>query len=386
MFGRIRGIIRRIKKNYRSLNSNIPEVHRKESTVLVMVYSLYGGGAERVASILASGLAERYPVIVACCEKKEREYPLKKGVETVYCPMFYGSIKAKHRFYAKFIRRIKKQSNTAVAISFMFTMNRINILSKGREKIICCERNSPLKREPEHMPIIRKMYAQADYVVFQSILVRDLFDEKVRAHSTILPNPVSVSCRCSAHARHRIVNIGRLNPQKNQSMLIRVFARFAELYPEYTLSFYGDGELQPDLEKIARELGLQDKVLFHGNSEHVHEEVADAEMFVLSSNYEGLSNALLECMMMGMPCISTACEGSVDVIRDGENGLLTEVGNEEQLLRAMLRLAEDADLRERLGRAAAETAQRFRKEVVLQQWLSLVEGLMNGGKSLQENS
>ena len=70
MFGRIRGIIRRIKKNYRSLNSNIPEVHRKESTVLVMVYSLYGGGAERVASILASGLAERYPVIVACCEKK----------------------------------------------------------------------------------------------------------------------------------------------------------------------------------------------------------------------------------------------------------------------------------------------------------------------------
>lgn len=218
------------------------------------------------------------------------------------------------------------------------------------------------------------------HVVFQSAFVRDLFDENVRAHSTILPNPVSVSCRRSALVRHRIVNIGRLNSQKNQNMLIRAFARFSEVHGAYTLSFYGDGELLPDLEIMVRELGLQDKVLFHGNVEKVHEAIADAEMFVLSSDFEGLSNALLECMMMGMPCISTACEGSVDVIRDGENGLLTEVGNEEQLLQAMLRLAEDEDLRERLGRAAAETAEHFRKEVVVQQWMDLVEELINGNR------
>ena len=105
----------------------------------------------------------------------------------------------------------------------------------------------------------------------------------------------------------------------------------------------------------------------------MHEAVADAEMFVLSSNYEGLCNALLECMMMGMACISTACEGSVDVIRDGENGLLTEVGNEEQLLQAMLRLAENAELREQIGKAAGKTAERFRRDVVVRQWMELVE-------------
>ena len=106
----------------------------------------------------------------------------------------------------------------------------------------------------------------------------------------------------------------------------------------------------------------------------IHEAVADAEMFVLSSDYEGLSNALLECMMMGMPCISTACEGSMDVIRSGENGILTEIGDQEQMASAMARLADDPELRERLGKAAAVTAERFRKEEVVRKWIEVIEG------------
>lgn len=370
--------------NYYLLKKPVPVNCPEKETVFVLVYSLYGGGAERIACILASALSENYHVVLGYLQEKEKSYPVSESVELIHVPRFGGEAKKRDRLRAEYVRRLKASRNTVASVSLMFTMNRINVLSRGTEKVICSERNSPAKREPERMPMIREIYAQADHVVFQSALVRDLFDEKVRAHSTILPNPVAVSCRRGTSTKHRIVNIGRLTPQKNQAMLIRTFARFSERHPEYTLSFYGEGELLPDLKKLVRKLKIQERVLFHGNTEQIHEAVSDAEMFVLSSNFEGMSNALLECMMMGMPCISTACEGSVDVIRDGENGLLTEVGNEEQLLQAMLRLAEEEDFREGLGKAAAETAERFRREDVVQQWIQLVQTLTGGQKRPSE--
>ena len=359
--------------NYYLLHRPVPVICPEKETVFVLVSSLYGGGAERIACNLASGLTENYHVVLVFFNDKGKTYPIDEAVEIIRIPRFGGKAEKRDRLRAEYVGRLKRARNTIASFSFMYTMNRINVLSKNDEKVICSERNNPAKREPEHMPAIREMYKQADFVVFQSSLVRDLFSDEIRAHSTILPNPVEVSCHQSAHTKHRIVNIGRLNPQKNQSMLIRAFARFSRQYADYTLSFYGAGELLPDLKKQAETLGLRDKVHFYGNVEHVHEAVADAEMFVLSSNYEGLCNALLECMMMGMACISTACEGSVDVIRDGENGLLTEVGNEEQLLQAMLRLAENAELREQFGKAAGKTAERFRRDVVVRQWMELVE-------------
>ena len=156
-------------------------------------------------------------------------------------------------------------------------------------------------------------------------------------------------------------------------MLLNAFAGFAQHHPEYTLSIYGDGALREELTRLRDTLGLQDKVFFHGNVEHIHREIADAEMFVLSSDYEGLSNALLECMMMGIPCISTSVEGSVDVIQNGVNGLLVKVGETEELTQAMLHLAEDPLLRDRLHREGQKSAERFKQEKVLKQWMELLE-------------
>ena len=98
-------------------------------------------------------------------------------------------------------------------------------------------------------------------------------------------------------------------------------------------------------------------------------------MFVLSGRYEGLSNALLECLSMGIACISTRWEGSTDVIRDGENGLLIDIGSEEQMTAAMTYLAEDAKIREDLGSQARKTSERFEAEIVIGQWEELIEEL-----------
>ena len=119
-------------------------------------------------------------------------------------------------------------------------------------------------------------------------------------------------------------------------------------------------------------LGLEQAVRFHGQVRDVHAAIADAEMFVLSSDYEGLSNSLLECMMMGIPCISTRCEGSSDVIRSGENGILVDIGSEKQMAEAMSLLAEDALLRERIGVQGRRTSERFQPERVIGQWQQLI--------------
>ena len=347
------------------------------ASILVMCSSLYGGGAERVACRLASGLAERYRVVYLYNQDKRQSYPLHPSVQTLAMPFFYGSWDVIDACRAEFVRKLKEMLRVEAAVSFMYTMNKTNVQSGGNAKIICSERNNPLKRYPEHMQEVDALYAAADHVVFQSEAVRNMFSAEARAHSSVILNPVEVTAERTG-GRHRIVNVGRLIQQKNQEMLIRAFAAFYRDYKEYTLSFYGTGELYGELKALADSLGLGNAVQFHGQVRDVHAAVADAEMFVLSSDYEGLSNALLECMMMGLPCISTRCDGSRDVIRQGENGILVDIGSEEQLTAAMRQLAEDPDLRKRLGTQARKDSERFGAGRVVEQWEELIGKLIGG--------
>lgn len=346
--------------------------------VMVMCSSFYGGGAERVACRLATGLAQRFQVYFLYIQDKGQSYNLDPRVKTLLMPFFYGSWDVINACRADFCRRLKEVLDIQTAVSFMYTMNRVNAESLGgKTKVVCSERNNPMRRYLERMPEIDKLYAASDHVVFQSETVRDMFSEAVRAHASIIMNPVEVGCE-RVESRPRIVNVGRLVPQKNQAMLIRAFAAFHQSHPDHTLSFYGSGELIDELQALAGSLGVGEAVQFHGQVYDVHTAIADAEMFVLSSDFEGLSNALLECMMMGLPCISTRCEGSVNVIRSGENGILTDIGDEEQLVEAMTRLADDAELRRRLGDEARNSCESFRTEPVIEQWVRLIEELSAG--------
>ena len=211
-------------------------------------------------------------------------------------------------------------------------------------------------------------------MVFQSETVRSLFSQNVREHSSIILNPVSVSCE-RVGGSHRVVHVGRLTPQKNQAMLIRAFGEFHRTHRDFTLSIYGEGELEEELRALADSLGLKNAVQFHGQVQDVHAAIADAEVFALSSNYEGLSNALLECMMMGFPCISTRCEGSVDVIHSGKNGVLVDVGSEEQMTGALALLAENATMREALGAEARKSSEGFQAKRIIGQWEQLIAQL-----------
>ena len=343
--------------------------------VLIMCSSMYGGGAERVACRLACGLSDEYRVYYLYIQDKGQTYHLDPAVQTIAMPYFecssYEDLTDQRIAY---VRQLKESLNVAFSISFMFTMNKLNVYSPGTAKVICSERNSPAKRDPHRINEIESFYEKADLTVFQSETVRSVFSQKVQEHSCIILNPVSVPC-CRNGGSRRIVNVARLTPQKNQVMLLRAFEIFHQTHPDYTLSIYGEGELADELQQMVDSLKLGNSVQFHGQVHEIHAAIADAEFFVLSSDYEGLSNSLLECMIMGFPCISTRCEGSRDIIRSGENGILVDIGDEEQLAEAMTLLADDAMLRESLGVQAKKISEQLREDRIIGQWKQQLERL-----------
>lgn len=343
-------------------------------TVFVMIHALSGGGAERVGTILASELTAYYHVVLLYREKRNDPFPISPEVDTMFVPSSWKPEK-ESGWFPRYIKALKKRQGACVSISLLYYMNALNVSSRANDKIICSERNNPTKNEYDvgRFDHIQLLYERADHVVFQSTTVRDLFNDKVKSHCSILPNPVGVTCLRKEKTKHRIINCARLVPQKNQAMLIRAFHTFLQSHPDYTLSIYGEGYLQEYLATLIKDLNLQDAITLEGKSSSIHSDIADAEFFVLSSDFEGLSNALLEAMMMGFPCISTDCEGSTDVIEHGKNGLLIQRGNEEELLAAMLLLADNDTYREQLGHEAIITAERFKRDKVAEKWAQLAE-------------
>lgn len=164
-------------------------------------------------------------------------------------------------------------------------------------------------------------------------------------------------------------------PQKNQKMMIAAFAEVVKKHPDYQLVIYGEGPSREELEKHVRELGVEEHVLLPGNVTDIHDRIKDAEMFVLSSDYEGMPNALIEAMCLGLPSVSTKVSGATDLIKDHENGILTDLNDQKQLENAMLELIENKELSERLAINAAKLNQELEVSKIMQQWTDFIKEL-----------
>lgn len=280
-------------------------------------------------------------------------------------------------YWLRAIRRFVKKERPDVIVSFAARINVLVLLAcRGLGvKTVISERNDP-KHDGRGMPtriMTRLLYPNAHATVFQTKRVQSYFPPSIQRKSVVIPNPVSVSAVAKESKPGKLVTVGRLTPQKNQRMLINAFADIAAEFPEAELFIFGEGELRGTLEEQVRSLQLQDAVRFMGNVIDVHEQISDAAMFVLPSDYEGLSNALLEAMLLGLPCISTDCAGSDEYIEDGKNGLLTPVGDQRALTEAIRRFLTDQQLRIKCGKGAAETMKQISAERVLKKWHDVID-------------
>jgi len=176
---------------------------------------------------------------------------------------------------------------------------------------------------------------------------------------------------------NRITFIGRLTPQKGIDVLLRAFAAISRNLPNLQLDIIGEGPQKETLIKNVKTLGITDKVVFHGTLAQPETLLAAAAVFVLPSRSEGLSNALLEAMACGLPVIATAVGGNLDLIENGQNGLLVEQDNPDQLAEAIERVLSDREFSDKLGKAARQTiVSGYSMEQVTSKYIALYRKLL----------
>ena len=169
---------------------------------------------------------------------------------------------------------------------------------------------------------------------------------------------------------------GRLVEQKNYSLLIKAVSLVREKYPEVRCYIYGDGALKQELKQQIFQLGLENNVFLPGNKKDVNKWVSKSSIFVMSSNYEGLSNALIEAMMQGKACISTDYPGANELIDNGKNGIIVPIGNYKELANSIITLFENKDIRQKLGKEAMVDSIKFKKENVIGQWKCVISKII----------
>lgn len=348
---------------------------------IFFIGTLCNGGAERVVSILASHMAKQgKDVEILTYYDRPVSYELDRRVKLTAVETMTGSSNKIKNLLA--IRKYFKKHGKIV-ISFLAPFNIMAIaanLGNGVPMIVA-DRNDPTK-VPSN-PVVRKvrdfLYRSATGVVVQTQKNKAYFGKPVQKKSRVIYNPIDLKENAGIGLKtekdKRIVTAGRLMPQKNQKMMIRAFASVYEKHPDYKLIIYGEGPSRQELEMLVKELGLEDAVLLPGNISDIHEHLKGAEIFVLSSDYEGMPNALIEAMCLGLASISTKVSGATDLIQDHENGILTELDSKEELENAMLELIENKELMQKLAANAAKLNDELEVSKIMQQWTKFIQEL-----------
>ena len=355
----------------------------EKKTLLFYINAIHDGGAERVLLQLAKRFAAcGYRAVVVTSFVDEWEYPVPEGVErlSIEQAQLPQSRLKRNLSRIKALRRLIREYKPAALISFMAEPNfRAVIASRFLPvKTIVSVRNDPEREYGGRLGrIIGKwLLPLADGCVFQTEEAKKWFPKRLQRKSRVIMNQVDERFFHVTDAGETgyVMTAGRLTAQKNQALLIRAFAAIAGEVEE-ELRIYGEGELRRSLEALIANLGMEGRIRLMGASDDMPAALAGCKLFVLSSDFEGMPNALLEAMAAGRCCVSTACPcgGPEAVIENGVNGLLVPVGAEEALSAAMRELLEDEKKRRALAVAAGESAEAFRPEAIFEHWRDYVE-------------
>lgn len=352
------------------------------SKLIVSIATLGTGGAERVLSVLSTPLSEQFDAVqYVLWEGGEPFYPVDERVRIVSLPELSGK-KGRNRQMTTF-RHLVKQEKPDLVLSFLTPYNMLVLLSiiGLNQKVVVAERTDPKRLLAGGKIGLRLrdwLYRRADGILTQTEYAKSCYGEKFSGKTAIIYNPVmmndsQVGGALRTKKEHLFVTAGRLEPVKDQAMMIEAFAAFHKNYPDYRLVIYGEGPMHETLQEQINGLGLQDAVTLAGRTNDLWNKIACAEAFLLTSEYEGMSNALIEAMCLGLPVISTKVAGATDLIKDGENGFLIGVKDSKALADRLSRLAVSSELREQMGRKASKVFDQVRQDKICKQWIEYLK-------------
>ena len=342
------------------------------------------GGAERVASLLIKGLADVGHEVHVCVFIDSNNYNLDLSKVNLHLLSTQNhshalNILIRMRNLIKTIKEIKPD----VIYSFGPSMASYVVIAsslcgfKKKIKVISSERNDP-RREPasKWMKTVRDFcYRRSDVVVCQTQMAVDLLKSRnINTKFVIIPNPISPNLPSwEGKSSKEIITACRLTEQKNLPMLIGAFARLKKEFPDYHLTIYGEGHLRQNLQTYIESMGLKESISMPGFAKNIHQIMATSYMYVSSSDYEGISNSMLEALGIGLPCVCTDCPvgGAAMYIENGKSGILTKVGDEDELFEGMKKYIVDKETVRNVSRCSIEIRDRLSFEKITKNWVEL---------------
>lgn len=337
------------------------------SRYLFVIPTLAFGGAERVVSVLSSALADqKQEVGILKYYSLENEYLIENNnVElfelTQNCREGYEKLSYAAKVLK--VRQIIKKYKPDYVIPFMFSVALCTACATIGVNTIVAQSiriNPALGPSSKFLRLIRDSLVYRSKISFvQNNEQKNYFHEKYRGKIKVIYNPITLSLfnvkHISSSNNFVICTMGRLEKQKNFPLLIDAFSS-AFKNTNCILKIYGEGTEQYSLLEKIQKMGMQEQVLLMGRTNDVAKAYSEADMFILSSDFEGMPNALMEAMACGIPCVSTDCPtGPSSLINNGINGYLVPVNDKDLLADAMMKIYSSDDKGVEMGERGRHT-------------------------------
>ena len=282
------------------------------------------------------------------------------------------------------LRKIIKKEDFDLCIGFLPTeCFYLQCAAIGlKSKIIVCERSDPYFERSLIANLGRYVYNFADGAVFQTEEAKKYFSERLQEKSIVIPNPSFISGNkiIPYYKRKNIIcTSGRLFiRQKRQDILLKAFKKICEVHNDSILKIYGDGPDVGKLNQLCRELNILDRVFFEGNIKNVESMIAESRVFVLTSDYEGIPNVIIEAMQQGVPVVSTDCSpGGVRVlIEDGINGSIVSMRDIDAIAEKVSEILTNPSVAEKYIENSLKIIDKFNEEKIFSIWNQYIDSFL----------
>lgn len=355
-------------------------------SMFIVTGSLGNGGIEKVTSRIANYYVDKgYNVTICCLFGGEDKVfvTLNENIEVLFFDGAKENSKAKVLMAGKWIRFLRdafKKRDPDFVLSMTLKIGALCVLARKRMDIRISFRETCDPKTKVRSVLFDRLLCRIckkiDGIIFQTEWEKSCYPQYMQDKGRVIPNPVSVDVLWEYNPENKnIVTMGRLdNIQKRHDILIEAFNIFSKRNAGYNLVLYGEGPDKEYDEKLAKKYGLEKSVIFAGAKKGVHNLIRDASMFVMTSDFEGLSNALAEAMVMGIPCISSDWPGCSEVITHNVNGYIYTRQNVEELAAYMDDLANNEQKKLSFSSEAQKLRFHFDPKPVIDEYAKVIEG------------